>query len=195
MQRHITDSAEHFSVRIVALALYARLLHSSLLCCLAHLAKPAASGATKAVLPGLMRGLARLRRDNDTYSEFCAHLRRLLVNKAPVAAVHDLTKEAVAVEKAIVEDFLNICGGAINLHGQRIEAGVITQRIHFMADRALNRLGYLKLYKVEDPMPWMDSVLRDETEQETHLPKEITTRTTSSTTQQKDEAFTLDADF
>ncbi|TPX62442.1 ribonucleoside-diphosphate reductase [Spizellomyces sp. 'palustris'] len=199
VQRHITDSSEHFSVRLAALAIYNAVFQSTVVACLLHLAAPKRSATTPTApfLPGLIRGLARLNRDNETYYRFCNLLGSILVNRPPTSTIHMMANEAAQVQKQVFADMLSICGGTINLLGHPIDAAQMEQRIRHVTDRTLVGMGFSKLYKAENPLPWMDEVLATETGDEASTQKQPPSGTSNGGGQPMaaDEGFTIDADF
>ncbi|KAJ3047351.1 Ribonucleoside-diphosphate reductase subunit M2, partial [Rhizophlyctis rosea] len=126
--RHITDTPTHYSLRILALALYVSISHSALYASLFHIAKPAASSTSstsssqprtawtggsndESPLPGTIRALSKQHRDHVRYYDFCVIVSKLLVNKPNPAEVQQMAAELVSVEESLIDDLFGICGG------------------------------------------------------------------------------------
>ncbi|KAI9008245.1 ferritin-like superfamily [Gaertneriomyces semiglobifer] len=199
VQRHITDSSEHFSVRLTAFALYLATFNSSIIGGLLHLAKPK-PGATVSrhlsPLPGVVSGLARYQRDLEIYYRFCGLVARTLINKCPFSKIKEIAGEAVAAEKRIFEDLVGVSGGSLTLNGVPVDSKTVVERTQLCVNRALVELGYTEIYQVENAMPWVDLVLAAERGDD-GTPQALTTANATAGSQQRnyEEEFTIDADF
>ncbi|KAI9106226.1 ferritin-like superfamily [Phlyctochytrium arcticum] len=172
MQRHVTDSDEHFCVRLYALCVWFRICHGTITTFLAHfgvLPSPGdqnrsqgppstpqknnnhMSSKSHAFLPSVVHGLARINRDYRSYHEFLARISRtMLVNHPPTAVVHTMVKEAIAIELDVFADLREICGGTLSALDIEITPELLKRRLHSLGDEVLTNVGYPKLYGTTD---------------------------------------------
>jgi len=74
-----------------------------------------------------------------------------LQNRLPDAIVHDIVREAVAVERKFICEAL-----PCDLIGMNSE--MMTRYIEFVADRLLSSLGHPKLFGSSNPFDWMELI-------------------------------------
>ncbi len=74
-----------------------------------------------------------------------------IVHKLPKSTIEKIITDAVTIEKEFVSD-------AIPVHLIGMNAELMCQYIEFVADRLLVSLGNPKVYKTENPFPWMDMI-------------------------------------
>ncbi len=72
-----------------------------------------------------------------------------LVNKLPESEVHQIFREAIALECEFITEAL-----PVSLIG--MNATLMKQYIRFVGDFWLHELGYTPLYDVENPFPFME---------------------------------------
>ncbi|KAJ3028637.1 Ribonucleoside-diphosphate reductase subunit M2 [Rhizophlyctis rosea] len=182
--RHITDSPAHYSLRIIALALYVSLNHASTYASIFHIVKPSSSSSRttttqqgprtawtgggredEGLLPGLIRALSKQHRDHQCYFDFCGILSKLLVNKPSHAAVQLMASELVAVESSTVDDLFGICGGNVSLNGNAVDVKEVKAHVAKVADRVLEAFGVegISVGGGEDSLGWVEEIMDSET--------------------------------
>lgn len=102
-------------------------------------------------MPGLTFSNELISRDEGLHTDFAVLLYSKLENKLPESHVHAMISEAVEVERGFITESLNC-----ELVG--INAGLMTEYIHSIADRLLDSLGYSKLYGAKNPFKFMDMI-------------------------------------
>jgi len=103
-------------------------------------------------MPGLSFSNELISRDEGLHCDFaCLLYNDHLQNKLPEETVRTIITDAVEIEKEFVSDAL-----PVNLIGMNAE--LMCQYIEFVADRLLTALNQEKIYKVENPFPWMEMI-------------------------------------
>lgn len=104
----------------------------------------------KGSLPGLALANEWISRDEGLHTDFAILLyRKYITNKLPESTVHQMFREAVDVETNFIHSAL-----PVNLIG--MNAGMMTQYIHFVADQLLQDLGYRPIFGEQNPFDFMD---------------------------------------
>ena len=106
---------------------------------------------TKNILPGLCFSNELISRDEALHTEFGIALYRKLTNRLSQEEVHQIIREAVAIE----EEF--ICE-ALPCRMIGMNSRLMTQYIYFVADRLCLQLGYDKIWKVGNPFSFMETI-------------------------------------
>ncbi|KAI8909801.1 ferritin-like superfamily [Gorgonomyces haynaldii] len=151
VQQHLTDSAHDFSMRIVSLAIYNKVMQNAIYDVLLHVQE----------LPGLVHGICKIRQDHDYYFTSSLIVQKLLVNKPDVRKVHDMVKKCVAIEHQAIEDIYELCGKTLRL-SRPINKEDLKTRVMAIADDALVELGYPRLFDKKDPLPWISELVSAE---------------------------------
>lgn len=134
-----------FQERLIAFAAVEGIFFSGSFCSIFWLKK-------RGLMPGLSFSNELISRDEGMHCDFaCLLYNHHVVNKLPNDTVRRLIEDAVSIEKEFVSDAL-----PVNLIG--MNADLMCQYIEFVADRLLVALGQEKVYKVENPFPWMDLI-------------------------------------
>ena len=134
-----------FAERIVAFAAVEGIFFSGSFCSIFWLKK-------RGLMPGLSFSNELISRDEGMHCDFaCLLYNNHIEQKLPPATVTSIIKDAVEIEKEFVTDAL-----PVNLIG--MNADMMCQYIEFVADRLLASLGIEKIYKVENPFPWMELI-------------------------------------
>lgn len=134
-----------FAERLVAFAAVEGIFFSGSFCSIFWLKK-------RGLMPGLATSNEFISRDEGMHCEFACHLyNRHLVNKLSQERIKEIICDAVAIEKEFVTD-------ALPVHLIGMNAQLMTQYIEFVADHWLSVLGCEKVYKVENPFPFMDFI-------------------------------------
>ena len=102
-------------------------------------------------MPGLTFSNELISRDEALHTEFAILLYKKLLKKVSKAKVHEIIKEAVAIETEFICDAL-----PCRLIGMNAE--LMTQYIQFVADRLAVQLGYDKIYNVNNCFDWMQMI-------------------------------------
>lgn len=106
---------------------------------------------TKNILPGLCFSNELISRDEALHTEFGVAIFRKLKNRLSESEVHQIIREAVAIE----EEF--ICE-ALPCRMIGMNSKLMTQYIHFVADRLCLQLGYERIWKATNPFSFMETI-------------------------------------
>lgn len=143
-QKWIKDSHSKFSTRLIAFACVEGIFFSGAFCSIFWLKK-------RGLLPGLCFSNELISRDEGMHCEFAILLYSKLNKKLAKTKIHEIIKEAVAIEIEFICDSL-----PCNLIGMNAE--LMTQYIKFVADRLCVQLGYDKIYDVSNPFDFMEFI-------------------------------------
>lgn len=102
----------------------------------------------RGLLPGLAFANELISRDEGLHRDFAVCLHKQLLHPASPLKIREIIKEACEIE----EDFISE-GLPVGLIGMNAE--MMTQYIHFVADHLLVSLGQPKLYDTVNPFDWM----------------------------------------
>jgi ribonucleoside-diphosphate reductase beta chain len=138
-------------------------------------------------MPGLAFSNELISRDEGMHTDFACLLFSMLQEKPSEKEVHELIGEAVEFEEEFVSDAL-----PVSLIG--MNADLMKEYIHFVADRLLIALGYNKLYNANNPFPWMEMIsIQGKTN---FFEKRVAEYQKAGVTGNKeDQTFSLDEDF
>ena len=143
-QKWIHDNRSSFATRLVAFACIEGIFFSGAFCSIYWLKK-------RGLMPGLTFSNELISRDEALHCEFAVLLYSKLVKKIDKARIHEIIKEAVAIETEFICDAL-----PCRLIGMNSE--LMTQYIQFVADRLCVQLGYKKIYNVTNCFDWMELI-------------------------------------
>ena len=143
-QKWIRDNRSSFATRLIAFACVEGIFFSGAFCSIFWLKK-------RGLMPGLTFSNELISRDEALHCEFAVLLYSKLENKLKKARVHEIIKEAVAIETEFICDAL-----PCRLIGMNAE--LMTQYIQFVADRLCVQLGYDKIYNVTNSFPFMELI-------------------------------------
>merc|ERR1711920_29303 len=138
------NSQNCFAERVIAFAAVEGVLFSGSFCAIYWLKK-------RGLMPGLTFSNELISRDEGLHAEFACLLYGMLDNKLPEDVVHDLIRNAVAVERKFICEALSC-----DLIGMNSE--LMTRYIEFVADRLLTALGHTKLFGSTNPFDWMELI-------------------------------------
>ncbi len=134
-----------FQERLIAFAAVEGIFFSGSFCSIFWLKK-------RGLMPGLSFSNELISRDEGMHCDFaCLLYNDHVQNKLDPEVIKGIITDAVAIEKEFVSDAL-----PVNLIG--MNADLMCQYIEFVADRLLVELQLEKIYKVENPFPWMDMI-------------------------------------
>ena len=143
-QKWIGDKRSSFATRLIAFACVEGIMFSGAFCSIYWLKK-------RGLMPGLTFSNELISRDEALHTEFAILLYKKLLKKVSKAKVHEIIKEAVAIETEFICDAL-----PCRLIGMNAE--LMTQYIQFVADRLAVQLGYDKIYNVNNCFDWMQMI-------------------------------------
>lgn len=137
------ESGDCFAKRLLAFCAVEGLFFSGSFCAIFWLKK-------RGVMPGLCFSNELISRDENMHCDFAILLyTQHLKNKLSTEDVHSLLKEAVDIEKEFITESL-----PCDLIGMNKD--LMTQYIQYVADDICGRLGYEKIYNVENPFDFMN---------------------------------------
>ncbi|XP_046906606.1 ribonucleoside-diphosphate reductase subunit M2 B [Hypomesus transpacificus] len=105
----------------------------------------------RGLMPGLTYSNELISRDEGLHCNFACLLFSYIVKKPSENRIKDIIRKAVSIE----QEFLTVAL-PVNLIG--MNCSLMKQYIEFVADRLLEDLGLNKVYKVENPFDFMESI-------------------------------------
>ncbi len=187
--RKYMDAGRPFAVRLWAFCIFEGLLFSASFASIYWL-------RTKGNLcPGLTFSNELIARDEGLHAEFAIEMYNLLDTPLPVNVVHQVLKEAVALEEAFVRE-------ALPKRLEGINASNMCQYVRYCADRLLSLLRgpggkpypRLKHHKARrNPYPWMDAISLDS--KTNFFEKRVAEYVKANVGESKAETFSMDVDF
>lgn len=133
-----------FAERLVAFAAVEGIFFSGSFCSIFWLKK-------RGLMPGLSFSNELISRDEGLHCEFACLLYSMLQNKLSEERVHEIIKDAVAIEKEFITEAL-----PVKLIG--MNADLMKQYIEFVADRWVTALGYTKIFHATNPFDFMEMI-------------------------------------
>jgi ribonucleotide reductase beta subunit family protein with ferritin-like domain len=143
-QKWIQDDQSSFATRLVAFACVEGIFFSGAFCSIFWIKK-------RGLMPGLTFSNELISRDEALHCEFAILLYDKLENKLSQPEIHEIIKEAVAIETEFICEAL-----PCQLIGMNAE--MMTQYIQFVADRLSLQLGYEKIYYVGNSCAYMEMI-------------------------------------
>ncbi|XP_038142965.1 ribonucleoside-diphosphate reductase subunit M2 B [Cyprinodon tularosa] len=175
----INDDQSTFGERLVAFAAVEGIFFSGSFAAIYWLKK-------RGLMPGLTFSNELISRDEGLHCNFACLLYSYLVKKPSEERVKDIIGKAVCIEQEFLTDAL-----PVDLIG--INCCLMKQYIEFVADRLLIDLGLAKVYNVENPFDFMESIsLEGKTN---FFEKKVAEYQRFGVMSSMDCEFTLDADF
>lgn len=105
----------------------------------------------RGLMPGLTLSNEFIARDEGLHTDFACLLYSKVVNRLDKKKAHKIIRDAVKIEKQFITKSL-----PCELIG--MNADLMSQYIEFVADRLLLQLGYPKVYKAQNPFPFMERI-------------------------------------
>lgn len=134
-----------FAERLIAFAAVEGIFFSGSFCSIFWLKK-------RGLMPGLSFSNELISRDEGMHCDFaCLLYNNHIQNKLSKETIQKIICDAVEIEKEFVSDAI-----PVRLIGMNADS--MCQYIEFVADRLLVALGNEKVYKAENPFPWMDLI-------------------------------------
>lgn len=143
-QKWIHDKRSSFATRLVAFACVEGIFFSGAFCSIFWLKK-------RGLMPGLTFSNELISRDEALHTEFAILLYSKMNKKIGKARIYEIIKEAVDIETEFICEALPC--RLIGMNSQ-----LMTQYIHFVADRLLLQLGYDKIYNATNPFDFMELI-------------------------------------
>lgn len=138
------DSDESYAKRLIAFAIVEGIFFSGSFCAIFWIKK-------KNLLKGLCHSNELISRDEAAHTDFACLLYTYVVDKLTEKEVHDIFKDAVAIEKEFICESLPCEMLGMN-------SKLMSEYIEYVADRLLNQLEYSKIYETENPFDFMESL-------------------------------------
>ena len=105
----------------------------------------------KKALPGLCSANEFIARDEGMHCKFGVALYNRLKNRLSIKQAHEMFKQSVEIEREFINEAL-----PCRLIG--MNADLMTQYIQYVADFWLSEMKYPKIFFVDQPFPFMDSI-------------------------------------
>ncbi|KAM4549995.1 ribonucleoside-diphosphate reductase subunit M2 B [Fundulus diaphanus] len=140
----INDNKSTFGERLVAFAAVEGIFFSGSFAAIYWLKK-------RGLMPGLTYSNELISRDEGLHCNFACLLYSYLLQKPSEERVKDIISKAVSIEQEFLTEAL-----PVNLIG--MNCCLMKQYIEFVADRLLVDLGLAKVYNVENPFDFMESI-------------------------------------
>lgn len=138
----IQDKKNTFGMRLLAFAAVEGVFFSGSFCALFWLKR-------RGIMPGLTFSNELISRDEGMHTDFAVLLYSKLLNRVSEDDVHNMFKEAVAIEQEFITDSL-----PCRLIG--MNADLMRTYIEYVADRLLQQLGYNKIWNGQNPFDFME---------------------------------------
>lgn len=141
------DTSQPFANRLVAFACVEGIFFSGSFCAIFWLKK-------RGLMPGLSFSNELISRDEGLHQDFAVELFGMLNNKASGAAVSQIVKEAVAIEKQFILEAL-----PCRLIGMSSEK--MATYIEYVSDRLVKQLGFSPIFNATNPFDFMENIALD----------------------------------
>jgi len=191
LESHVSKS-NPFALRLVTFIVYSGVSLSSAFVTLLHLHKPS---ALTPPLPGFFHGLTKLYKDHQEYSSFGCLLLSLLKRKPSSSDVHVIVKDMLEFEKETISELLQICPPEATLANNPIGLATLYAHLENLADNCLMEMGYGKLWKVETPLPWIKTILGEDTSEKDQRSRNSVGAVKSPVKSADQAIFSTDFDF
>ena len=140
----INDKNSPFSNRVVGFAAVEGIFFSGAFCSIFWLKK-------QGLMPGLCHSNELISRDEGLHTEFAVLMYQNLLNKPSSETIKEIIMNAVNIEKEFITESLSC-----ELIGMNAE--LMNQYIHYVADRLLLMFGLEKIYHNDNPFDWMEMI-------------------------------------
>jgi ribonucleoside-diphosphate reductase beta chain len=140
----IDNKDADFGTRLVGFAAVEGIFFSGAFCAIFWLKQ-------RGVMPGLTLSNEFIARDEGIHTDFACLLYSKIANRLTKQRVHKILREAVKIEKNFITKAL-----PCELIG--MNADLMTQYIHMVADRLLVQLGYSTIWNATNPFAFMEMI-------------------------------------
>lgn len=141
------DNSQPFANRLVAFACVEGIFFSGSFCAIFWLKK-------RGLMPGLSFSNELISRDEGLHQDFAVELFGMLKTKASEAAVSQIVREAVIIEKQFILEAL-----PCKLIGMSSEK--MSTYIEYVSDRLMKQLGFSPIFKATNPFDFMENIALD----------------------------------
>jgi ribonucleoside-diphosphate reductase beta chain len=141
---YFTKQRPSFAQRLLAFVCVEGLFFSGSFCAIYWLKQ-------RGLMPGLATANEFIARDENLHATFAVELYKMLDNKLSPRTVHNIFKEAVAIEKEFITQSL-----PVSLLG--MNSALMSEYIEYVADRWLSMLDYPKIYDTPNPFGFMEMI-------------------------------------
>ena len=138
----IEDDAASIAQRLIAFAIVEGVFFSGAFCSIFWMKE-------RGKLPGLTFSNELISRDEALHVEFAVLLHSMITHRVSQDVVHTMFRDAIRVETEFITESIPCAMLGMN-------AALMVEYIHFVADRLLLQLGYDKLWNSANPFPFMD---------------------------------------
>lgn len=143
------NSEDSLSKRLIAFVIVEGLFFSGSFCCLFWL-------KNRGIMKGLTFSNELISRDEGIHVEFGIHIYLKMISdgyieRVPDNEVSDMFMSAQSIEENFINESLNSKMIGMN-------STLMTQYIHYVADRLLVSLGYEKIWYATNPFPFMENI-------------------------------------
>jgi ribonucleoside-diphosphate reductase beta chain len=142
--QYFTKSRPSFAQRLLAFVCVEGIFFSGSFCAIYWM-------NSRGLLPALSISNQFISKDENLHAEFAIELYNMLDERLDEDLVHNIFKEAVAIEKEFITESL-----PVSLLG--MNSKLMSQYIEFVADRWLVFLNYSKIYNVKQPFGFMELI-------------------------------------
>jgi len=177
-KKWIEDSNSSFAERLVAFAAIEGIFFSASFASIYWIKK-------RGLMPGLTFSNELISRDEALHTEFAILLYKKLRNSLSQTRIHEILKEAVAIETEFITE-------AIPCRMIGMNSVLMTQYIEFVADRLCVQLGYDKIFNSSNPFDFMELI---SVETKVNFFERTNSEYALANKEVEDDVFLFDADF
>ena len=139
-----SSTNDNFSRRLVAFAIIEGLFFSGAFCAIYWIKE-------RGILPGLTKSNEFIARDERLHTEFACLLYSMINNKLTNEEIYSMIEEAIEIESEFILESL-----PVKLIGMNND--LMSKYIRYVADWLLVNLGYDKLYNIQNPFSFMNTI-------------------------------------
>jgi ribonucleoside-diphosphate reductase beta chain len=140
----LTRERPNFAQRLLAFVCVEGIFFSGSFCAIYWL-------KSRGLMPGLCTANQFISRDENIHAEFAIQLYKTVCERLDESLVHDVFRDAVAIEKEFVTESL-----PVSLLGMNCQ--LMSQYIEYVADRWLQLLDYNPIYGSTNPFGFMELI-------------------------------------
>ena len=180
-------SKEDLPIRLLAQGITEGLFFSSSFCAIFWLKQKKSGSDKREIMQGLINSNKLISRDEEDHTKTSIILYEEHGVRIPEETVHAMFMDAFRVEETYVRDSLPCALIGMN-------KDLMIRYVQYVADNLLERFGYRKMFGVENPFPWMETLsLENKTNFFEYRPTEYQKASVMNKTTQ--DAYTFSDDF